>query len=103
LHQATKRKKGPLFLQAEQLISQAVQLDPNVAAEFDVSTALRDALEGVGVPVIWLRDPEEVAQIVANKQAEQAAELRTQQIANAGQAAQSLGQAVKTFQDTSAA
>lgn len=103
LHQATERKKGQLFLQAEQLITQAVQLDPNVAAEFDASTALREALEGVGVPATWLRDPEEVAQIVANKQAQQAAEMRTQQIANAGQAAESLGRAVQSFQGAQAA
>lgn len=103
LHQAIERKKGQLFLQAEQLISQAVQLDPNVAAEFDAATSLRDALEGIGVPATWLRDPQEVAQMVADKQAQQAAALRTQQIANAGQAAQSLGEAVKTFQDAQAA
>lgn len=103
LHQATERKKGQLFLQAVQLIGQAVQLDPNAAAELDVSTSLRDALEGVGVSVNWLRDQAEVAQIVANKQAQQAAVLRTQQITNAAQAAQSVGQAVQTFQGAQAA
>lgn len=98
LHQATERKKGALLLQAAQLIGQAAQLDPNVAAELNVSDALRDALTGVGVPATWLRDPEEVAQITAAKQQQQAQALRTQQIQNAGNAAQSLGQAVKSFQ-----
>ncbi len=98
LHQATERKKGALLLQAAQLIGQAVQLDPNVAAELDVGAALRDALTGIGVPATWQRDPDEVAQIVQQKQMEQQAALRTQQIANAGQAAESLGNAVKSFQ-----
>jgi hypothetical protein len=98
LHQATERKKGALLLQAAQLIGQAVQLDPNVAAELDVSSALRDALTGVGVPATWLRDPEQVAAIVQAKQQAQDQALRTQQIQNAGNAAESLGNAVKSFQ-----
>jgi len=74
-----------------------------VAAELDASSALRDALEGVGVPATWLRDPEEVAQIVAAKQQQDQAALRTQQVANAGQAAESLGRAVQSFQGAQAA
>ena len=103
LHQAQERKKGQLLLQAVQLIGQAAQLDPNTVAEFDAATALRDALNGVGSPATWLRDPDQVTQIVQQKQAEQAAALGTQQIANAGQAAQSLGQAVQTFRQANAA
>lgn len=98
LHQATERKKGALLLQAAQLIGAAVQLDPNVGAELNASDALRDALTGVGVPATWLRDPEEVAQITAAKQEQQNQALRTQQIEHAGNAAQSLGAAVKSFQ-----
>lgn len=98
LHQATERKKGQLLLQAAQLITQAAQLDPNVAAEMNATVALRDALNGVGVPAIWMRDPQEAAQIVQAKQQQQDAALRTQQVANAGQAAESLGRAVQSFQ-----
>ncbi|HEY1900780.1 MAG TPA: portal protein [Steroidobacteraceae bacterium] len=98
LHQATERKKGALLLQAGQLIGQAAQLDPNVAAELDVMVALRDALTGIGVPATWLRDEDAVDQIVQEKQQAQQSALQTQQIQNAGNAAQSLGQAVKTFQ-----
>lgn len=98
LHQATERKKGALLLQCAQLIGQAAQLDPNVAAELDVMAALRDALTGIGAPATWLRDEDAVQQIVAAKQQEQQSALQTQQIQNAGNAAQSLGQAVKTFQ-----
>jgi hypothetical protein len=102
LHQATERKKGALLLQAAQLIGQAAQLDPNVAAELNVSDALRDALTGVGVPATWMRDPEEVAQINAAKQQQQEQALRTQQIMNAGAAAKSLGDAVSSFQGAGA-
>lgn len=98
LHQATERKKGALLLQAAQLIGAAVQLDPNVGAELNASEALRDALTGVGVPATWLQDPEVVAQINQEKQQQQQQALRTQQIQNAGNAAESMGNAVKSFQ-----
>jgi hypothetical protein len=100
LHQATERKKGPLLLQAAQLIGQAAQLDPTVAAWLDVSTALRDAFEGIGVPATWTRDAQEFAQLQAKQQQQrqQAAALQTQQIQNAGNAAQAVGEAVKSFQ-----
>lgn len=98
LHQATERKKGALLLQAAQLIGQAIQLDPNVGAEVDASSALRDALTGIGVPATWMRDPAQAAAIVAQKQEQQDAVLRTQQITNAGLAAESVGRAVKSFQ-----
>jgi hypothetical protein len=103
LHQATERKKGALLLQAAQLIGAAAQLDPNVTAELDASAALRDALTGVGVPATWQRDPDEAAAIVQQRQQQQEAALRTQQIANAGQAAESLGRAVQSFQGAPAA
>jgi hypothetical protein len=103
LHQAQERKKGQLLLQAAQLIGQAAQLDPNVAAELDAAAALRDALNGIGIPAGWLRDPAQVAQMVQAKQAQDAASLRTQQIANAGQAAQSMGDAVNSFRQANAA
>lgn len=103
LHQAQERKKGQLLLQAVQLIGQAAQLDPNTVLEFDAATALRDALYGVGSPATWLRDPQQVEQMVQAKQAQDASALRTQQIQNAGNAAQSMGDAINTFRQANAA
>lgn len=103
LHQATERKKGALLLQAAQLIGQAAQIDPNCAAELDIMPALRDALTGIGVPATWLRDEDQVDAIVQQKSQEQQSALQTQQIQNAGNAAQAMGQAVKTFQGGSGA
>ena len=99
LHQATERKKGALLLQAAQLIGQALQLDPSVADQVDPVTAIRDTLAGIGVPATWMRDPEVAAQISAQKQEQAAAAQRTAQIANAGAAAKSLGDAVASFQE----
>lgn len=103
LHQATERKKGALLLQAAQLIGAALQLDPSVADQADPVAAIRDALAGIGVPTTWMRDPEVAAQISQQKAEQAAAVQRTQQIANAGAAAKSLGDAVSTFQQGVAA
>jgi hypothetical protein len=97
LHQATERKKGALLLQASQLMEQAVQLDPTCVADLDARFALRDALTGVGCPQTWLRDKAQADEIVKQKQDQQANDVRTQQVANAGQAAESLGRAVQSF------
>lgn len=97
LHQATERKKGALLLQAAQLITTAAQLDPNSAATLNATTALRDALTGIATPATWLRDPDEVAQIAAQKQQQAAAALATQQITHAAQAGESLGRAAQAL------
>jgi hypothetical protein len=97
LHQATARKKGALFLQAGQLITEAAQLDPSCVAVVDAAEALRDALDGIGVPAEWTRDPDEVAQIQAQHQQQQAAALATQQVQNAANAGESLGRAAQAL------
>lgn len=97
LHQATERKKGALFLQAGQLITEAAQLDPSSAIIVDAARALRDALDGIGVPATWMRDPKEAAALIAKHQQQQAAALATQQVNNAAQAGESLGRAAQTL------
>lgn len=64
LHQAIEKQKGQTFLQGGQLIAQAVQLDPSSAYVVDAVTALRDTLEGIGMPAKWIRDPQEAQQII---------------------------------------
>ena len=97
LHQATERKKGALLLQAGQLITEAVQLDPTLAFELNGSEALRDALDGIGVPPTWMNDPEVVAQMRAQKQQQDQTTMRTAQINQAAQAGESLGRAAQTL------
>lgn len=97
LHQATERKKGALFLQAGQMLTEAVQIDPSVRHELDVSVAFRDALEGVGVYATWLRDPEEVAALQQKDQQQQATALATAQVNQAAQAGESLGRAAQAL------
>lgn len=97
LHQATERKKGALLLQAGQLISEAVQLDPACAAQVNAVDAVRDALDGIGVPAAWMRGEKEAAQLADQQAKQKQALMQTQQVQNAGNAAKALGDAAQTL------
>jgi len=70
LHDAIEREKGQRFLEAKSMLADAVALDPNTVDIIDASAALRDVLEGIGVPAKWTRS-EEVAKGLADKRAQQ--------------------------------
>lgn len=81
LSQATGAEKGAKFQQTSQLIAEATQLDPDAGTQVDAVTALRDALEGIGIPPGWMRDPK-----IASDMAQQNRQSRASQhmIDNAG-------------------
>lgn len=70
LHDAIEQGKAQKLAQAAQLMAPAIQLDPSVAIIVDAREALRDALNGIGVPARWMRSEDEVAASDAQKQAD---------------------------------
>lgn len=62
LHDAIEQQKGQKFQEAQGLIGIAVSLDPTCAAVPKAEVALRDALDGIGVPAKWLNSEAEVEQ-----------------------------------------
>ena len=85
LHDAIDAQKGHKFLEMKQLLAEAVALDPGAAVVVDTITALRDALEGVGVPAKWSRSEEEAAAILQDQAAKaQAANLLARMQQGAG-------------------
>lgn len=97
LTEATERKKGQQFLEAQNMLAQAAQLDPSVVGMIDAQQALRDVLTGIGTPAKWMRDEDTMAQMAAEqKQAadEQAALAQAQQgadiAATVGKASQAM-------------
>jgi len=79
LHDAVEREKGQRFLEAQSMLAQVIQLDPNTAAIVDAPTALRDVLEAIGVPAKWTRSPEDAQAIIdQNMQDQQSAQLLAQ-------------------------
>lgn len=98
LHDAIEAQKGQKLADAKALIAQVADLDPAAPHMVDAITALRDALEGIGVPKRWLRSDQQMAAITSAA----ADAAKTQQLlgvlgqgANvaktAGEAAQALG------------
>ena len=76
LHDAIEQQKGQLFLQAGQMVAAGQPLDPSIAIVYDAKIALRDALNGIGVPATWQRNEDVVdAMMQEQAQKQQAAEL----------------------------
>jgi hypothetical protein len=71
LRDAIEKQKAQTFTEAGQLISQAVALDPGAGSIVDAKVALRDTLEGIGVPTKWTRSEEDV-KAISDAEAEQA-------------------------------
>jgi len=71
LRDAIEKQKAQTFTEAGQLISQAVALDPGAGSIVDAKVALRDTLEGIGVPTKWTRSEEDV-QAISDAEAQQA-------------------------------
>jgi hypothetical protein len=93
LHDALEQMKGQKFQEAQGLIATAVSLDPSVAFVPKAEVALRDALNGIGVPARWLNS-ESFVQEAKDAQAKQAQQQQTLANMQAGsEVAKNLGAA----------
>jgi hypothetical protein len=91
LHDIIDQQKGQKFQEASQLIASAMALDP--AAQFvpNAVVALRDALQGVGVPATWINSQASVDEQKANQQAQAQAQTRLANMESASNTAKNLG------------
>jgi hypothetical protein len=64
LHEAVEAQKGAKWLEAKNLLADAIALDPSTAMDVDARKALRDTLIAVGVPAPWLRNKNEADKII---------------------------------------
>ena len=74
LRDAIEKQKGHTFVESATMLAQAAALDPSAPSIVNVQEALRDTLEGIGVPAKWTRSRDDVAAI-----AEQQAAMAQQQ------------------------
>lgn len=63
LADAIEAQKAGKLGESKQLLAQVADLDPAAAHMLDAKTALRDALEGIGVPAKWVRSDQEMQAI----------------------------------------
>ena len=85
LHDAVEREKGQRLLESVSLIGQVAPLDKTAVYMLDTKAALRDTMQGTGVPNKWIR-PEAVVEQLAQQaqQQQQTADLLAQMQAGAG-------------------
>jgi hypothetical protein len=93
LHDAVEREKGQRFIEANQMLAQVVQLDPTAIDILDATTALRDVLEGIGVPAKWTRSESQVAQMAAKRMQDQRTAETLAQMQAGADVAKTLGEA----------
>lgn len=103
LHDVIEQQKGQKWLEAKAIIADAVALDRSTMFILDAKVALRDVLDGIGVPAKWQRSESEVAdqEQAAKKQQDQQQMLAAMQ--QGSEVAANLGQAHKSFAEGSAA
>lgn len=93
LHEAIERKNASEFLESADLIQRAMELDPNSVMAMDVSSALRSALEGVGLAEKHIRSKQELTAMVEEAQEQQAMADAAAVAKDAGQGARNIAQA----------
>ena len=93
LQEAVDREKGARFAEASQMLATAAQMDPAATVQVDTNIALRDALEGIGVPAKWMRTEEAAEQLAKQMQQAQQAEKMAQDIAETAQVGEQAGKA----------
>jgi len=71
LHDAIEQQKGQKWQEAQGLLSSALAIDQDTGFILDAKTALRDALAGVGVPALWLRDEDQVQAMAQQREQQQ--------------------------------
>ena len=97
LRDMIERKKGQLFLESKAMLAAAVEADPDTMMLMDFPTALRDVMDGIGVPADWMLSPDAFAKA---RQAQQMKQSMAETMGVMGQGAavaKDLGQAAQGF------
>lgn len=87
LSESEDRKATNQFFAAQEVVRAAAELNPGFIHNIDINKAGRAAIEGTGADQDWLRDPDEVEAI---QQEEAEKQRMAQDVAMAGQGAESL-------------
>lgn len=92
LHDVIEEQKGQKFTQAQGLIGQALALDPSVQFLPKTEVALRDALDGIGVPAAWMNSEAYVSEQKDKQAAAQAQAAKLANLESASTSVKNLGQ-----------
>jgi hypothetical protein len=71
LHDAIDQQKGNKLQESKVLLAEAAAVDPTTVHIIDARVALRDALNGIGIPAKWLRSEADVDGLVKKQEQQQ--------------------------------
>lgn len=82
LHDLIDQQKSNTWSQAQGTLGETIALDPTAIFVVDAKKALRDSLEGIGVPAAWMHSEDEVEKMVEinaeqEAEAEQLEQMKT--------------------------
>ena len=98
LHDAIEEQKGQKFLETKALLAEAIDMDRGAVYVLDTRTALRDAMDGIGVPAEWMNSEDDVEEMVeAEAEAEEQA-VQLEQMVQSSEAAKNTAQAGKDLE-----
>ena len=63
------------YAKTRQMLADAIELDPSIGHDINLSEAIRDAVRGIGAPASWLTDPEEAAEAKQMAQVQEMAQM----------------------------
>jgi len=95
LKDAIEKIKVGQFMEAQQVLAAAIQLDPSVALVLDNNKATRDVL-GAVVPAAWLRTDADAQAMAAEQQAQQQSAQLLAMMEQGSVVAKNLGEASPT-------
>jgi Bacteriophage head to tail connecting protein len=96
LQAAAERAKAQAFKDSCEIVVTGAQIDPSVAANFDINTATRDALYGAGSPAEWILPPDQVAAKLKQQQQMQQLQAAQQAVAHGTDMATRIATAAKS-------
>lgn len=98
LHDAIEKQKGQIFMEMKGLLAEAIALDPSSAAMPKVQEALRDTLNGIGVPAKWLNSEKDMEERAKQIQKQQQADALLASMDKGADVAQKVGDAGQSIQ-----
>jgi hypothetical protein len=99
LREAKDHQKGQRFLETKNMLAQAVEIDPSARNMVDVKVALRDVLESMGSPQIWLRSAEALQEIEVQEKQNMQMQQMMAQVQQGGEAVEQAAKAGKSLQE----
>ena len=98
LQSAAERVKAEQFMESANLLKVAAEASQFSDGTFDINRALRDAIEGIGAPAVWLRSAEAVAQMAEEQAAASEGQEMMMQVADGAAVAEQVGSAAQSLQ-----